>query len=340
MLPERTPTSSLSGTRTVTSYPSICMIVTSAVAAIELLVKRVWYRSRAEVHRIRSGDAASTPPTMRASPISRLPQDIIETIIAHLDYDMRSLRAFSLTCYSWYTAAVPHLHHTLSTTRGLSDKKFKWPNPIQHMHGLGLLPFVRTLFIQVGSNGNRDMFSPKQLSTRTLQQFSALTNVRQLMIHQLDLPGFMPRLQQCFGHFLPTVQELCLQAPKGSRRQIIYFIGLFKHLQDLYIINDAAMIRNEQTEDLALVPHFAPPLGGRLMLSWFSRVDLLRDMISLFGGIKFHTLDLFNVDGVPLLLNACAKTLTTLQLYPSDTRGRPSSLKGIYVMTNGLPMIS
>ena len=289
----------------------------SVVAAIELLAKRVWYRRQARVRSIRSW---GTSPTISMSPITRLPQDIVEIIVTHLDYDMRSLRAFSLTCYSWYTAAVPHLHHTLSTTRSLSDKKFGWPNPIQHMYRLGLLPFVRRLFI--GANGNRSIFSPKQFSNSTLQQFSALTNVRLLTIHNLDIPGFMPRIQQYFGHFLPTVQGLCLLAPRGSRRQIIYFIGLFEHLQDLCIIGDGAILQNEPAEDLALTPLFTPPLGGRLRLSLFSRVDFLKDMISLFGGIRFHTLDLFKVDVVQLLLDACAKTLTTLQVYPCDTCGR------------------
>ena len=193
------------------------------------------------------------------------------------------------------------------------------------MHELGLLPFVRTLIIR--SDSNHVMLSSEQFGNRTLHQFSALTNVRRLVLDHLDIPSFMPRIQQYFGHLSPTVRGLYLKAPKGSRQQIIYFIGLFEHLQDLEIVSDMASSQDEPVEDLALTPLFTPPLRGQLKLSHFRRVDILNDMIDLFGGIRFHILDLFDVDGVPLLLDACAKTLTTLYLYLSDIRGRLFSLK-------------
>ena len=250
-------------------------------------------------------------------------------IIAHLAYDTQSLRSCSLTCQSLYIAAVPHLHHTLYTTKSLvGESKFAWPNPLQHMHRLGLLPFVRTLFIRV--DGLVDTFSSAQLNNRTLRQFSALTNVRRLMIYHLDIPSFMPRIRRYFGHFSPTVRGLYLVAPKGSRRQIIYFIGLFEHLQDLEILGSGSRSQDEPADDLTLTPLFIPPLRGRLKLSTFRRVDLLKDMIDLFGGIRFQTLDLYNVDGVSLLLDACAKTLTTFQLYPLDPRGRQLYLKDVH----------
>ena len=296
------------------------LIVISAVAVIELFVKRVWLRSQAMIHRLRSGDASPTPPTIRQSPITRLPHEIVEMIIAHLVYDAPSLRACTLTCHSWYIVAFPHLHHTLHTTIGLRAIKLPWPNPLQHMHKLGLLPFIRTLYIE--SSGHRDMFSPKQFDNHALRQFSALTNVRRLMLSYLDISSFMPNIRRYFGHFSSTVRGLSLRAPHGTRRQIIYFIGLFEHLQDLDIIWDAVRFQDETEDDTTLTPLFTPPLRGRLKLSSFGRVGILRDMIDLFGGIRFHTLDLLDVEGVPLLLDACAKTLTTLKLHPSDPRGR------------------
>ena len=246
-------------------------------------------------------------------------------IIAQLAYDTPSLRACSLTCYSWYIAAVPHLHYTLFIGKGLWGTKFQWPNPLQPMYSLGLLPFVKTLFLRGDNCGGT--FSSKQLNYRTLHHFSALTNVRRLMINYLDIPSFMPRVRRYFGHFLPTVRELCLKSPKGSRRQIVYFIGLFEHLHDLDILGDASNLQDEPAEDLTLTPLFTPPLRGQLRLSSFRRVGLLKDMIDLFGGIRFYMLDLFDVDGMPLLLKACAKTLTTLVLYPSDPRSKQLSPK-------------
>ena len=118
----------------------------------------------------------------------------------------------------------------------------------------------------------------------------------------------MPQIRLYFAHFLPTVQELCLRDPCGSRRQIVFFIGLFEHLEDLGIIYDGFSSQAEPVDDLTLIPPFTPPLRGLLQLASLRRVDLLKDMIDLFGGLRFRWMDLFDVDGMPLLLNACAKT--------------------------------
>ena len=265
---------------------------------------------------------------IHTSSTTRLPQEIVEMIIAHLIYDTPSLRSCSLTCHSWYITAVPHLHHTLYTTKALWDSKFVWPKPLQHMYKFGLLPFVRVLFILAGGSG--DTFSSTQLNNRTLHQFSALTNVRQLILSHLDIPSFMPKIRRYFGHFSPTVRRLDLFAPRGSCRQIIYFIGLFEHLQDLEIVGDHDGTQDEPEDHPTLTPLFTPPLRGLLKLSHFRRVGLVRDMIDLFGGFRFHMLDLFDMCGVPLLLDACAETLTTLHLYPSDLRGRQFYLKGAH----------
>jgi len=154
------------------------------------------------------------------------------------------------------------------------------------------------------------------------------------MIDRLDIPSFMPSIRQYFGHFLPTVRELSLTSPKGSRRQIIYFIGLFQHLEDLELIHDMLGSQGEPVDDLALFPPFAPPLRGWLTLTHFRRVGLLKDMIDLFGGFRFRWMGLFDADGVPLLLNACAKTLRTLRLYPIGSLGERVSPKDVYISTN------
>ena len=300
--------------------------MTSATTVIELLVNRVWYRSEAWIRRSLSGhgDVSPTPSTIRTSPAPSLPHEIVEMIIAHLVYDTLSLRVCTLICYSWYIVAFPYLHYTLYTSRLWNDKP-RWPNPLQDMCKLGLLPFIRTLYIR--SDANRDAFSPMQFDNRRLHQFSLLTNVRQLTLYHLDIPSFIPEIRRYFGHFSPTVQSLSLCAPHGTRRQIICFIGMFEHLQDLEIVSDVAGFQGETEDDLTLIPLFTPPLQGRLKLTCFKRVGILRGMVDLFGGIRFHMMDLFEVEGVPFLLDACARTLTTLQLYPCDRRGRQLSLK-------------
>ena len=60
-------------------------------------------------------------------------------------------------------------------------------------------------------------------------------------------------------------------------------------------------------------------------MTYFRREGFLEDMIDLFGGIRFRYMDLFDVAGTRLLLNACANTLETLRWYPLDPCGEGSS---------------
>ena len=261
-----------------------------------------------------------------ASPASELPQEIVEIIIAHLIYDTRSLLACSLTCRSWYIASVPHLHHTFTirTCQWSRRSKNSWPNSLQNASKLGLLPFVKKLQAR-GTQWTIDGLSKSGFDRRTLRQFSALANVQELEVRSLDIPSFLPTIQQYFGHFLPTVRSLALETPKGSHRQIIYFIGLFQHLNDL-LLSRFYRRGNEPAEDLALIPPFTPPLRGRLVMTNFKRVGFVKDMIDLFGGIRFSYIDLFDVRDSRLLLNACAKTLETLRIYPNSYYGEQSHL--------------
>ena len=217
-------------------------------------------------------------------------------IITHLIYDKRSLCACSLTCYSWYTAAVPHLHHTLIIKieeAGNRYKKRRWPILLWYKDMLGLLPLVRKFHIRAD-----DFRDPCEVSSRTfhpciLWKFSALTNIQELGIDFLDIPKFIPWPRWYFGQFLPRVRSLALRNPRGSHRQIIYFVGLFRHLEDLKLLF-TPLRRNNQMEpvdDLALVPRFSPPLRGRLTMTSPRSVELVKDMIGLFRSEE-HTSEL------------------------------------------------
>ena len=184
------------------------------------------------------------------------------------------------------------------------------------MHELGLFPLVKKFQFQgCGVLPDVRSFSPELFDPNVLRQFSALTNVRELRIDLLDIPSFMPQIQQYFGHFLPTVRCLVLYRPKGSRRQIIFFIGLFRDLEDLHLLyNHLSHWEEESADDPTLVPPFIPPLRGRFTATWFREAKLLEDMINLFGGIRFRHMNLFRVNGAQLLLDACADTLEVLEL--------------------------
>jgi len=262
-------------------------------------------------------------PTTPSSPANRLPLGIVRQIIAHLIYDKHSLLVCSLTCRSWYTAAVPHLHHTLNLgTKLHAPSRVKWPNPLLHLHKLGLLPLVEQLHIHQDDYDCRRL-SPQRLHRRTLP---TLSNLQELHIEYLNIPKFVPKLQRYFGHFSPTLRSLTLTAPKGTNRQIIYFIGLFQYLDDLELkgfrrtklpLNRLPPRHDPQEEPIDCLtpsPPFIPPLRGQLTMRNFWRAELLKDMISLFGGLRFHSMDLERMEGVELLWDACEGTLETWKI--------------------------
>ena len=225
-----------------------------------------------------------------------------------------------MTCYSWYIAAVPHLHHNLTTDNHiayLDNGKSKWPRPLRNSYNLGLLPLVKQFRIRTFN----DPFTPKKLDGRTLRYFSALANLQELGIDELQVPSFMPNIQRYFGHLAPTLRFLALREPRGSSRQILYFIGLFPNLQDLKLCYNRSVERQEGAADMDLIPLSVPPLCGRLTLLFFTKERLVKDMITFFGGLRFRYMELFRVKCVRLLLGACAGTLEGLRLYPTDPYG-------------------
>jgi F-box-like len=192
-------------------------------------------------------------------PITKLPQELVIAIVSYFIYDTCTLLACSLTCYQWYIAAASHLHHSLTTDNyhdgpGWPPRKFSWPNPLRKSYKLGLLPLVIRFRIRLGTS-RWDEVTPKWLSGPTLRYFSALTNLQELGIDRLQLSDFMPTIQQCFGHFSPTLRFLALKEPNGSSRQILYLIGLFPNLQDLKLsYRSLTNERKNADSDAALVP--------------------------------------------------------------------------------------
>ena len=207
------------------------------------------------------------------------------------------------------------------------------------MYAFGLLPLVNGLVVS-GPYDNGVGFSPKMFNRRTLRQFRALANLQDLWIDYLDIPKFMPQVQRYFGHFLPTLHSLGLGEPRGSDRQIIYFIGLFQHLETFKLINSNTDVQREPGVDPTLIPLFAPPLRGWLTMRCVTEVGLLKDMIDLFGGIRFRYMDLHNVCGMRLLLDACAETLEILMLYPFDLYGEKCCSNRVHTPTNHFVAIS
>ena len=202
------------------------------------------------------------------------------------------------------------------------------------MHNLGLLPLVKKLRIYEGIHRDFDGFSSQRFNYCIRRRFVVLTNIRELEIDRLDTPSFIPRIRHYFGHFLPTVRSLVLREPKGCRRQILCFIGMFQHLEDLKLLFRPKWPFLEPGNHPTLTPPFTPPLRGRLNMTFVRWVEFLKDMVGLFGGIRFRHMELVGVSGMRLLLDACVETLETLRLYPIVPSGEQLPPKGVRVLTN------
>ena len=199
--------------------------------------------------------------TLRSSPIAKLPRELVEKIISCFIYDVRTLMACSLTCYSWYIVTVSHLQHSLTTDSRRRLYKKEWPRPLRKSYELGLLPLVKRFRIRL-EHPYRGKITPELLDRRTLSYFSALTNLQELGIDNLQVSRFMPTIQEYFGHFSSTLQFLALSKPTGSCRQILYLIGLFPNLRDLKLQWFSPTSEREGTAGTTLVPFSVPPLRG------------------------------------------------------------------------------
>ena len=246
--------------------------------------------------------------------INSLSQELIDEIVSYFVYDTGTLLACSRTCRSWNVAATPLLHFSLTAYIGstyLDSEKHQWPKPLKRSYELGLLRFVKRFRIRSLAGLK---FSPKRLNGSTIRYFSALTNLQKIHIWDLQVSSFMPNIQQYFGHFAPSLRALILVRPSGSSRQLLYFIGLFQNLQDLTLVIPVLTSDEESAADSALVPLFKPPLCGRLMIIKYDGETLIKDMIKLFGGLRFRDMFLHKVRLTRLLLEECADTLEELEI--------------------------
>ena len=240
-------------------------------------------------------------------------------IILYLIYDIQSLKACSLTCYSWYIAAAPHLHHTF-VFRGVDRAGLK---SLSARHALGLLPLVKDLRIPQSAFQPR-WFLPQSLNHRGSRHFFAFTNVQSLTVHNLDIHSFIPGLERHFKHFSPTLRSITLSAPRCTSRQLSHFFSLFPNLDNIEI--RSFMLIRTGPPDHPLVPFSTPKLQGQLTLSSSFAVETWEDLAASCG-LRFRSIHLYPVSkSAPVLLAACAETLEILRIEPSDEFGTESRI--------------
>ena len=282
----------------------------------------VWHRGKTKVNHLLGNPLPDSRATQEST--CRLPHVFVEMVIAHLAHDLDALKGCSLTCHAWYITAAPHLHHTLTLRRGksnLTNDKMNSPShrdklkPLSKLHNLGLMSFVEEIRVEQrmeGWRGTNFWFVPHAFSRRDLRYFSAFTNVHTLRLQNLEIYRFIPGIQRYFGHFAPTLQSITLFEPCCTPRQLSCFLSLFSNLEDIEIERTA--VPDTATSDTGLILFSAPKLRGRLALYDFGLVETWTHLITSCGGLRFRHMDLRgSTSCAPVLLEACAGTLETLQ---------------------------
>lgn len=307
----RSPVSPLSGTRAALLHPPATAFRHSLTSiGVKRLANAVWYRSKAKLKDVVAHEHSDTPAVSR-QPHWTLPE-ILEMIISYLAYDSRTLKACASTCFAWYNVAIPHLHHTLTFRQWATDTSRRYLNPLEPLHELDLLPFVKQLQFERGIFGT-PWVAPAIFDSESIQYFGALENLQDLTIANLDFFKFPMGVGEYFGHFSPTLRSVALSAPRGTRRQLLDFFRLFPKLDDVKISH-----YHIWAEARAPLIPVKGELRGRLALNDFGDEELLKEMIVAFGGMRFTSMDLHDVLGIQLLLEACADTLETVHIHPGS----------------------
>jgi len=146
--------------------------------------------------------------------IPPLPYDIVDTIIAHLTHDRRTLTACSLTCRSWYIAA-----YTLTLTERRPGTDHNLLKPLWRLQELGLIPLVREIRV----DQKRFMppwFMPQAFHHSDLRYFSAFASVQVLKLRNFDIRPFIQCVERYFGYFAPTLRSIALYNPRCTPRDL------------------------------------------------------------------------------------------------------------------------
>lgn len=235
-------------------------------------------------------------------------------IIANLIHDTPSLKACAATCFAWYNVATPYLHHSLRLREWHIEEARRGLNPLPTLAELDLLPLVKTVKFQ-SQAPKHCWITPQTFNSRSLDYFSALVNVQDLTIDDLYFGKFKNGLEKYFGHFSPTLRSIALIRPNCLPWQLVDFLGLFPGLDNIKIIGYRVSPRSYKKPETPRAS-ICWPFRGKLTVRGLFKDGVLRDIVAASQGARFASMDLYDVEEMQLILEACAETLETLRLHP------------------------
>ena len=256
-----------------------------------------------------------------------LPDDILCEIFGLLD--MEALKSCSLTSKALSCSVKPFIHRTLYLIpRSKVSMRLKHPAPRNEFKGLpvlserGLLQHTHHISISLP----RDSLFVHDLAPH-IHQLRTITNLRSLKARWLNTPSFIPRMEECFGTFLGSLQSLELEYPRGDHKDVLYFACQFPNLRDLKVNGLQDYFHSMRTDGPRFEIKTSPPLDGTLDLQMNMNPgskwrDLkgpqlfFSNLLTLPSGLKFRTLKLSRCTGDNLqpLIDACAPTLECMEL--------------------------
>ena len=158
---------------------------------------------------------------------------------------------------------------------------------------------------------------PATFDCQSMRYFSALENVQELAIADLDFSKFPEGLGEYFGRFSHSLRSVALGGPRGTRRQLLNFLRLFPQLDNIKLSHYHSRAEACEGSDTRSILT-GRGLRGRLALVGFDEGGLLEDIATAVGGMRFTSMDLRDVRGMRLLLEACTDTLEMLRVYLDD----------------------
>ena len=90
------------------------------------------------------------------------------------------------------------------------------------------------------------------------------------------------------------------QGTQGFLPTGLIFRWILPNLQDCKLTYATLEEIQESADDTELVPLSVHPLRGRLTLTCFTWENLVKDMIILFGGLRFRSMDFYMVKCIQL----------------------------------------